>query len=118
MRRRGDARRRLQTAAVADLSNEFFPKASGGRGTWRSFETRAGLEAFVKKEGSPHTRAQLWSAADGTTIVTFQFQGVWHRVEAEYCFRTEGSLVRADATFLGEPWPRPPASARYARAGR
>jgi hypothetical protein len=95
-----DDAHKLRPRFVADLSNEFFPKASDGRGTWRSFETPAALQAFVKKEGSPHTRAQLWSAADGTTIVTFEFQGVWHRAEAEYCFRTEGSLARADATFF------------------
>jgi hypothetical protein len=95
-----DDAHKLRPRIVADLSNEFFPKPGDGGGTWRSFETPAALQAFVKKEGSPRTRAQLWSAADATTLVTFQFQGVWHRAEAEYCFRSDGSLARADATFF------------------
>jgi hypothetical protein len=93
--------RKLRLRIVADLSNETFPKASDGRGSWRSFATMTELDTYVKEQASPHTRARIWSAPDGTTIAEVHFESDTEdsAVEVDYCFRRDGSLARADATL-------------------
>jgi hypothetical protein len=95
-----DAHRR-NPRAFADLSAAILPEPDEPGGDWRAFASPAAMKTYVERGAVPNTQANLWSAADGTTIAEVRFQGAtgeWSDT-VEYCFRADGSLARVDATL-------------------
>jgi hypothetical protein len=78
----------------------LFSKDDHDKGSWIEFARESDLNAAVKEE-HVFDLAQVWSREDGATAVSMRLSsgsGDWlHFVE--YCFRSDGTLARANSTL-------------------